>query len=131
MVLSSSNRVTTHFELSEPRDLLSFREIMVLTIGAISNPISTKDLFTLTRTLASRLENEMKFDLPSYTIFLNMISKLLKADIIEHKALEKMNAHGVTLSVRGSGELDSILYAHQFIAKEYMDFRRLATIAIF
>ena len=130
MVLSSSNRVTTHFELSEPRDLLSFREIMVLTIGAISNPIGSKDLFTLTRTLASRLENEMKFDLPSYTTFLKMISKLLKGSIIQQQPLPNMNGYGIMLTVRGLGELDSIMYGHQFIAKPWTEFRRLALLAV-
>ncbi len=107
---------------------INFRGLLVLTVGALDKPVTTPELYTLTRTLARRIRSNLRFDIPSYINFLKMLAKLHRQGVIHSKPIGK-GTFGCTLSPQGEGELDTLLFRYEKIYNDYEEFRNIALLA--
>ena len=125
MVLSSRSPNPLYpqsFEIKPPQ--LGIRDLIVLTLGAISSPIVSEDFFVLTRTLASRLSYNNRIH---SVLFQDMLKKLKVDGILNH--IYKHDKYQLVLTPKGMGELDAILFSKNHVLSQWNSFREFANLA--
>ena len=98
------------FPQTEVEERLGFRQIILLTLGPINHPVSARVAYKMATNLTNRIPKSFRFDLPTFSVFQNMISKLYRQQVITLEQIPEQNRFAVMLSEVGLGEYDWLIF---------------------
>ncbi|MHA2253301.1 MAG: hypothetical protein ACXAD7_23265 [Candidatus Kariarchaeaceae archaeon] len=112
-MVSKAEKVTSlahFFPRTEVVERLGFRQIILLTLGPLNHAISAKEAYTMATNLTNKIPKSFRFDLPTFSVFQNMISKLHRQHVITLEQIPAQNRFAIRLSEVGLGEYDWLVY---------------------
>lgn len=131
-MVGQAESISNNYIHQDYQNFLGFRQLILLTIGPITEPIAPSQAYTLAQNLCNRIPSSFRMDLPSLEIFQNMLSKLTRQRVIQQIKMEHKKCYNIILSEYGRGEFDRIL--EQSIANSkyedvWVEYAQLANLA--
>ncbi|MHA2502269.1 MAG: hypothetical protein ACXAE3_05325 [Candidatus Kariarchaeaceae archaeon] len=89
--------------------VLNQRDIILLTLGLVNQPLTTQEAYTLTKNLVDRLSSYVLFPLPGSEIFQQLVQKYIRKGMIRSHYSLIRKKHVIQLTDHGEGSADYII----------------------
>lgn len=111
--------------LLESKTSLGYRELIILTLGTVTNSNDRFYLYDRFRLLARQPYISFLGHLINFEIFNDMLNKLIRNNILVERYNESNNKYFIELTNQGLGELDSMLFNNEELENYLLRFSYL------